>query len=432
MAIRRISIGPGEVAGYFSRLKSGFDEIGVPCEHFVLTPNKFAYQESSYFLKSTFQAGSRLYESKSKTARFVGRVWSLALRTLALLYAVVRCDVFIFSGFSSFLGFRELPLLRFFGKEIIVVFLGSDARPPLFSGRHLDDMGALLAPAVIYAESKCMVHKIRKIEKYADVIVNHTATAQFFSREFVRFMAMGMPINSNIKTKISRVNGNPSQSIRILHAPSRPIAKGSLVLREIIEGLRVDGYLIDFIELVGVPNSEVLKELEQCDFIIDELYSDVPLAMFGTEAAIFCKTVIVGGNYANQFAQDNQDAQCPPSIYVDPNQIKQAIKILLDDAELRKRLGEQAFQFVTCNWNSKKVAENYLKLIDREIPKHWISNPRDLDYCFGWGLSKENWQKQVSEYVAQLGDDALMFNCNPRLKQKVLNEIQLGKDALIL
>lgn len=424
MAIRRISIGPGEVAGYFSRLKSGFDELGVPCEHFVLTPNKFAYQESDYFLKSTFQAASRLYESKSNTARFVGRLWSLALRTLALLYALVRCDVFIFSGFTSFLGFRELPLLKLFGKKIVVVFLGSDARPPLFSGRHLDDMGAQLAPAAMLVESKNILRKIQKIEKYADVIVNHTATTQFFSREFVRFMAIGMPINTNIKPEKSRIKVGTSQAIRILHAPSRPVAKGTFVFRQIIEELRADGYLIEFVELVGVPNSEVLKELEQCDFVIDELYSDTPLAMFATEAAIFSKPVIVGGYYAQHYESDNPDELVPPALYVEPESIKSAIRKMIDDGNFRLDLGKRAHEFVQNNWHARSVSKNYLRLIEGDIADSWLGHPEDNNYFFGWGLSKRNWHKQVGRYVAELGEDALLFEHNPKLKQKVLDELK--------
>ena len=54
MKVQRISIGPGEVAGYLSKLKIGFDELGIKSEHFLLTSNKFNYQESSYFLRNFF------------------------------------------------------------------------------------------------------------------------------------------------------------------------------------------------------------------------------------------------------------------------------------------------------------------------------------------------------------------------------------------
>lgn len=61
-----------------------------------------------------------------------------------------------------------------------------------------------------------------------------------------------------------------------------------------------------------MSNATVLQELQQCDFVIDELYSDVPLAMLATEAAIFGKPVIVGGYYSNNFSPENPDSQIPP------------------------------------------------------------------------------------------------------------------------
>ena len=92
MAIKRISIGPGEVAGYFSRLKAGFDELGVPCEHFVLSANKFSYQESNYFLKTTCQRVVQLRENKNGVIRFVGRILSLCVRVAVFFYALLRRD----------------------------------------------------------------------------------------------------------------------------------------------------------------------------------------------------------------------------------------------------------------------------------------------------------------------------------------------------
>jgi len=425
VAVRRISIGPGEVAGYFSGLKSGFDELGVPCEHFVLSANKFAYQESAYFLRSVYQAGATLSESKNNGARFIGRLWTRGVRATVFLYALIRCDVFIFSGFSSFLGFRELPLLKFLGKKVIVVFLGSDARPPIFSGRHLDDMGTYVDSSAAYKESKQLVKKIQQVEKYADVIVNHTATSQYFSRPFERFVAVGMPIT--VRTSAAPVQENQQSAIRILHAPSRPVAKGSLIFRKLIDELKAEGYTIEFIELVGVPNSTVLEELQKCDFVLDELYSDMPLAMFATEAAMFGKPVVVGGYYAVRFKLDNHDCEIPPALFVEPEGIKQAIKKMIVDHDFRLDLGRRAHHFILESWNAHKVAQNYLRLIEGDIPENWIAKPEAMDYCLGWGLSKENWRKQVKEYVEELGEDELMFNHNPKLKKKILDELAQAK-----
>ncbi len=423
MAIRRVSIGPGEVAGYFSRLKTGFDELGVPCEHFVLDTNKYAYHESEYFLKATFQHIAPLINNVNFALRQLGWIAQICIRALALIYALVRCDVFIFSGFGSFFRFYELPLIKLMGKKIIVIYLGSDARPPIFSGRHLDDAGGYVVPVTALVEAKRMLRQIRRVEKHASLIINHTATAQLFNHSFIRFMAVGMPSHVGA-TKSATPEVSQTNSIRILHAPSRPRAKGSFIIEKIMNELRAEGYAIDYIELVGVSNDIVLQELQLCDFIVDELYSDVPLAMLATEAAAFGKPAVVGGYYAEQYKIDNPDSEFPPSLYVEPEKLKQAIREMIDNREFRLALGRKAQAFVRDKWAARKVANNYLKLVEDNFPMHWMCTPLTLPYYWGWGLSKESWRKQVGAYVSQFGPDALLFNDNLGLKEMVLDEIQ--------
>lgn len=427
MSIRRVSIGPGEIAGYFSRLKSGFDELGIPCEHFVLTDNKFAYQESGYFLRKFFLKIVRFRKSQSVVAKNFGLCLEIIIRLFTLFYAAIKCDVFIFSGFGSFLNFYELPFLRLLGKKIIVVYFGSDARPPYMSGRHLDDAGEFASAAAAFREAKKMSSKIRQVEKYATFVVNHTATAQFFKRPFVRFVAMGLPVKVE-NFRCERKGDNVAVAVRIVHAPSRPKSKGTEAIRQAISALRVDGYNIDFIELINVPNSTVLNELQNCDFVIDELYSDMPMAMFATEAAMFSKPAIVGGYYANQFISDNGTEKMPVSLYVDPSDVKQTIKMLLDGKETRERLGFEANRFVSTHWQEKTVAQKYLRLIQNDVTKDWMSDPLNLTYCFGWGLAKENWLKQVGEYIEELGEHALLLDHNPQLKHVVVDELRRHRE----
>ncbi len=422
MAVRRISIGPGEVAGYFSRLKSGFDKLGIPSEYFVLSANKFSYEESDYFLKTAFQRVTRLCAHENGIIRLIGSGLALCVRIAVFLYALFRCDVFIFSGFGSFFRFYELPLLRLLGKKVLVIYLGSDARPPIFSGRHLDDDGSYVDPFTAYQEALNMVARIRRVEKYSDVIINHTSTAQYFIKPFVRLFAVGMPIDSCLD--LPSLKKNQSNTVQILHAPSRPLAKGSLIFRRIIDELRVEGYLIKFVELMGVPNSVVLQELQRCDFLVDEIYTDTPMGMIATEAAIFGKPTVTGSWYVGQSKIDNPEFDFPPSLFVEENLVKQSIRKMIEDPEFRLDLGRNAQNFIRNNWDSTKVAQNYLRLIEGDIPETWISNPSKLCYYWGWGLSKDNWQKQVGGYLSSLGDDALLLNHNQKLKEMVLNEIR--------
>lgn len=426
MKAHRISIGPGEVAGYFSRLKTGFDTLGAESEHFVLSANKFDYPESDYFLRNVFLKVSKFRDSRSSIVRLLGKLSCFGVRTFVFMYAFIRFDVFIFSGFNSFFWFYELPLLKLFGKRVLVIYLGSDARPPIFSGRHLDDAGEFVHPKHAYREAVRMINKIKRVEKYADLIINHTATSQFFSRNFARLNAIGMPACDASKN-LEHIEIPNDGTVHILHAPTRPLAKGSLLFRQVIEELRTEGYLISFVELMGVPNRVVLEELQRCDFVLDELYSDVPLAMLATEAAMFGKPVVVGGYYAEQYKIDNPDTDLPPSLYVEPENIKEAIKKLIDDQEYRLNLGRQAKDFVQKKWSPWKVAENYLRLVEGSYSENWMCSPITLSYFRGWGLSKENWQKQVNRYVSFMGEDALFLDHNPKLRQMVMAEVQQSK-----
>jgi hypothetical protein len=419
--IRRISLGPGDTAGYFSRLKSGFDQLGIPSEHFLLSSNKFSYHETNHFLKDFFHLITPLSKNKYPLVRHFSKILINITKAVILLYAILRCDIFIFSGFQTFFDFRELHLLKILKKKVIVVYFGSDARPPIFSGRHLDDLGNYVEPIAAFAEAMYMKRRIRTVERHADIIVNHTATAQFFSRSFIRFHAIGMPIKIDPPCKSLDIKSSPA--VRILHAPSRPLAKGTKIFRKIIDQLRLEGYKIDFIELTNVPNSIVLSELHKCDFLLDELYSDVPLAMLATEAAMLHKPAIVGGYYAKDYLGDNPDSHLPPSCFVEPDKIKATIKKMIDMHSMRIDLGERSYKFVANQWSAEIVAKKFICIIRNEIPESWIGKPKELGYYWGFGLSKDMWAEQLKKYLSVLGDGALLLEHNKELKDKVLSEI---------
>ena len=409
----RIAIGPGEVAGYFARLKAGFDELGVECEHFSLGVHSFGYAAEHHFLSGANAAAARLLASSNGLVRLAGRAARFLIKFAVLLYAVARYDVFIFSGSESFLRLHDLKLLKVFGRRIIVIFLGTDARPPYLSGRHLDDEGGLLDPVAGLAETREIHDRVRRMERYADCIVNHTATDQFFTRPYVRFLAIGMPIFAD---NTPAEEPRPHKKIRIVHAPSRPLAKGSNVFRRVVGELRAEGFEIEFVELVGVPNARVLEELRRCDFILDELYSDTPMAMFAAEAAVFGKPAVVAGYYAEDFIRDNPGPKQPPSLYVHPSKVKEAVRGLIEDEQLRLRLGEKARDFVREEWSAASVAARIVRVAGGDVPSEWLAYPnRSQCYFWGAGLSSSDWHKQVRAYIDVNGVGGLYLSNNPSL-----------------
>lgn len=412
----RIAIGPGEVAGYFSRLTAGFHESGVTCEHFVLSPHPFSYAQHDYFLKSWNDLAVRWMERGGVFWKALGNIFRNLLRLPAFLYAVARYDTFIFCGFGSFFKFHELPLLKALGKTVVVVLVGSDARPPVFSGRHLDD-GASSGLRLVHAETMAMARRVRRIERYADHIVSHTATDQFLSGTYIRWSAMGLPM---VQPESVAGDGESGGAIRILHAPSRPLAKGTHVFRAIVDELREDGFDIEYVELIGVSNSLVLQALASCDFVLDELYSDIPMAMFAAEAAFFGKPAVVGSYYTDEYRVHNPDSVHPPAMFVDPDEIRAAVRRLVVDAEFRIELGRKARDFVRTHWTSWAVARRFMDVILGAAPADWKADPSSTNYIWGWGLPRNEWHRRMSDYVGEFGPSGLCFDGKERLLNSVL------------
>ena len=82
--------------------------------------------------------------------------------------------------------------------------------------------------------------------------------------------------NSYIKTK---------KKFRILHAPSNPNFKGTEEIRDTIKCLKNENIDFEYIEITNASNEKVLAELNACDLVIDQLYSDTPMATLAAEAA---------------------------------------------------------------------------------------------------------------------------------------------------
>jgi len=422
--VRGISIGPGDVAGYLGKLRVGFEALGVPCEHFLyIPPHKFSYAVPDYFLKSTFDFWMRM-AARGGIWRHLARFADKAIRLVGFVHAIRRYDVFLFSGFGSFFRFFELPLLKLLGKRTIVVYLGSDARPPYLSGKYLDDNDGVFDPRAIAAETRAIRRQMARVERYATVIVNHTSTAQFSTRPFVRLSEIGLPMQVPSSALADEAAPRAEDApVRILHAPSRPVAKGTYEVRDAVARMREEGIAVELVELTGIPNSEVLRQLPACDIVVDQLYSDVPLATFGAEAAAFGKPTVVGSLYVARFGDDNPNEMLAPTVFIDPEAFEAKIRRLVADEALRRAEGVRARAFLLASSTPDKVATRFMRLAEGDIPGNWIADPDSIDYIGGWGLSRTAWREQMEHYISVAGEAGLNLPDRPRLRCRILDAV---------
>lgn len=425
----RVFLGLTEVAGYFGSLRRGFEEVGIPAVFVDESADPFGYGLASQpfrrLNRAVLSVNRRL---ASPSVRGVERLaWQLAavvLRPLKLAYrlalltwAVARCDVFIFGGAYSFLpGHRDLALLRRLGKRVIWIFTGSDHRPPYLNGRIAREAERAGGAAWLARLTAATAARVTAIEAHA-MVVGNAASAQFHQRPFVSFLAVGVPMWRDFPPP-QRI-GSRSGPVRVLHSPSDPISKGTATIREIIDRLRKRGLDIDYREVVGRPNAEVLNAIAECDLVMDELYSDSPMAVLACEAAHLERPAVVGGYYAAYLDQLPPDAR-PPTAFVTPEDVESTLAALVADAAARHELGTRARAFVEDSWARGEIARRLLLLADGHAPEAWFVDPAEVRYVHGWGMSERQLAHGVAEFVRSQGRAALRLGHNPDLEDRLI------------
>jgi glycosyltransferase involved in cell wall biosynthesis len=331
------------------------------------------------------------------------------------IWAFYHYNVFLFGfGLSFFPLHLDLPILKFFDKKIIFTFFGSDERPPYINGTLLNRNPEL---EDYKKKSQEIKSNIVSIEKYADHIITLPASAHFHQKKSIDWLLIGIPIallshNDSGQTK--------TKSIRILHSPSNPTAKGSTQIRSAIAELRQKGYCIDFVEITKRPHCDVINALQECDFVVDQVYSDSPMAVFAAEAAWFGKPAVLGGYYADYVHNDYAPEDIPPSLYCHPDEITSSIERLIIDKEYRQELGRQACNFVKTKWTSEQVAFRYLQIIEDTIPKKFIFNPNYIQYVQGGGMSESRNKDVIRRMIEKYGIGSLCLSDKPKLEQRFI------------
>jgi hypothetical protein len=171
-------MGVKEVAGYYTHLKRGFDQLGVTSAFVPFDAHPFGYGQGARIpwlarlvRYARVSAKTNRKKKRKRQRAFWERVESLA-SFLFLLWVIPRFDVFIFGYRNSICRLKDLPLLRRMGKTIVFVFHGSDSRPPYLNGSFMAaDRGATLEKCVRKtAEFKA---ELTEIERWADFIISH-------------------------------------------------------------------------------------------------------------------------------------------------------------------------------------------------------------------------------------------------------------------
>lgn len=178
--------------------------------------------------------------------------------------------------------------------------------------------------------------------------------------------------------------------------------------------------------LSGRPNRDVLRALDVCDFVVDGLHSDTPMAGFAAEAAAHGRPAVVGGYGWDEVRRLTSPEVLPPSHLVHPDQLADAITTLAEDHSYREELGACARRFVEERWAARSVAERMLKVIEGSAPPEWTFDPGDPIHPYGAGITMEALRHSIRLVVDAVGPEGLHVSDKPELQRRLL---ALGEEA---
>lgn len=410
-----------EIAGHYRSLAEGFRRLGHQATFVDTLGNCNQYENRSrgnWLLRWIDYLAARCQTARTVRRNRMWRLLIMLFKPPLFLYAVCRHDVFLLGHGTSFLSFYDLPLLKLLGKRVLVQFHGTDSRP-----RYLDAFFQRNSErpdvARLARQTRKQKRVLRRIDRWADVVINIGPQGHLHERPFVQWLRVGLPSCPDPLPERSEVfQPRAAGPVRILHCPSNPAGKGTPRIREMIEAVRRVRD-VEYVEVVGQPNAVVLRELRRCDFVIDQVYADYAMAGFATEAAWFAKAVLVGGLAVDSWKRELPDeAHRPPTLYCYPDQMPEMLLRLIDDEKFRVELGRRARDFVETHWHPVKVAKKLLLAMEGRLSADWYVDPKDIRYIGGWGMPPERLRDVVTRMVEAHGPESLCVDDKPELQDE--------------
>ena len=384
----RIYIGLSEISGVYTRLVEALRKQGYPISFSQVIDHPFSYK--SAITLSDYRYEKWLQISRKDRHFYFKLLSHMVLRIHHMLWAIRNFDCFFFVNGISFLPKNlDLYLLRLFKKRIIsIVSHGSEARPAFMDGAHWHIALKTRDPiAYIYKTARRQNRHLARLEKHSAEIIASPLTSQFLTKQAISSIYLGNPCVEPTYLSPSDTITTRAANVKIVHAPSDRRAKGSDAIADMIERAKKVNPDLEYIELVNRKNSDVLREFETADLVIDQLYSDTFLAGLGVEAGSYGVSVLVG-NYGVDVLKSLYPELLPPCFVVHPDHLESKLGELLQDLVALRKAGAKLQQYLKSRQSTDAVAARFLDIAHSRVPKFWYFSPNSVSYVHGSGLAE--------------------------------------------
>ena len=199
---------------------------------------------------------------------------------------------------------------------------------------------------LIFLKKRNIINKkINFLVKKSDIILNGVQIDGLGRWDVLPVNMITIPDNMILEKKKHK---NITDEIVIVHAPNHRGFKGSEFIIDSVEKLINEGFKINFILLEGYENKEVIKVLkEKADILVEQvIFSGYALnAIEGMSMGIPVLSNLSNNQYLEPFRRYSYLSECP-ILSTTPENLKNNIKLLIQNTQLRNELGKLGIQYV--------------------------------------------------------------------------------------
>lgn len=167
------------------------------------------------------------------------------------------------------------------------------------------------------------------------------------------------PIDLEKFTYVGVENKSESEKINIVHAPSNRMIKGTEHIIRAINKLKKEDYKINFILVENMPYNKAIEIYKEADIVIDWIN-----LKFGIYGLVSIENMALGKPVICSIKQNliNKYFEGLPIFNTEPSNLAGNLRILIEDNDLRKELGEKGRRYVEQMHDADKVVKKVSEL----------------------------------------------------------------------
>lgn len=278
-------------------------------------------------------------------------------------------QIFLFSCFFRFNTFHfyfgktlstsqfDLPFYKFFGKKVIMHYLGNDVELYQWSKDtyEITNMDNMLTPEMGKKHDRIILKRLKFEAKYVDYKVVCAPQYSPFVPDS-EFIPLALDLSNFKFTKPLDFHGE----LNILHASTNRKKKGTQFLIDAVNRLKEEGYKINLDICENISHSELKERYKKCHISVVALIG----GWYGTAGveAMATGRPIVTFIRPSLFKYTNLKREDLPIISAHKNNIYDVLKDVLNNKFDLEKLSYDSYDFAHKFHNPDKIVKRFLEI----------------------------------------------------------------------